>query len=204
MKNILKEAKRLHKLGIGIHWLRPGSKAPIDKGWTDSKTKTWSQLSTEYRDGFGLGIKLGRASKLGDHYLAVIDVDVKSGKREHLKQATEVIRKQFPSVLKSAPRVRTGRGFHIYILTEQPVESRKLATSEEQTKVLMPNEPINGVQLKSVGTLITEEELQEGWRVRPAWQVELMSTGKQVVAPPTIHPDTGREYRWEKDICDED
>jgi Bifunctional DNA primase/polymerase, N-terminal/Primase C terminal 1 (PriCT-1) len=28
------------------------------------------------------------------------------------------------------------------------------------------------------------------------WKLELFSTGKQVVAPPSVHPDTGKPYRW--------
>jgi hypothetical protein len=28
------------------------------------------------------------------------------------------------------------------------------------------------------------------------WKLELFSTGKQVVVPPSVHPDTGKPYRW--------
>jgi len=33
---------------------------------------------------------------------------------------------------------------------------------------------------------------------RPAWQIELLSTGKNVVLPPSIHPDTSKPYIWRR------
>jgi hypothetical protein len=28
------------------------------------------------------------------------------------------------------------------------------------------------------------------------WKLELFSTGKQIVVPPSVHPDTGKRYAW--------
>ena len=33
-------------------------------------------------------------------------------------------------------------------------------------------------------------------KLKAAWTLELLSTRKQVVAPPSLHPDTGQRYTW--------
>jgi predicted P-loop ATPase len=44
--------------------------------------------------------------------------------------------------------------------------------------------------------VISEERLAAGWRLKKAWEVEIMSVGRQVVLPPTLHADTGKPYSW--------
>ena len=67
----------------------------------------------------------------------------------------------------------------------------------------MPNEPINKKQLKAVDSgVLTREELDRGYRARPAWQVELMSKGKQVVLQPTVHVDTKKAYLWNREMSE--
>lgn len=199
--SVLLEAKRLYDLGLAVHWLQPNSKVPVKSGWTAGDRDNWDTLRNEYRAGYGLGVRLGQASYLNNGYLAVIDVDLKSGLKEHRLEAQSVIDRHYPGVRKNAPLVKTGRGFHIYLLTDEPAESRKIETSKELTKVYMPNERISRVQLEAVRLgVLSESELQQGYRSRPAWQVELMAEGKQVVAPPTIHPDTGVSYEWKRGL----
>lgn len=96
--------------------------------------------------------------------------------------------------------VRSGRGNgsrHSYALTRDGFRTFKIQTSTENVKVLMPS--VERVSKRERETL-SEEEIREGYRIRPAWEVALMGEGSQVVLPPSIHPDTGNTYRWELPI----
>lgn len=46
---------------------------------------------------------------------------------------------------------------------------------------------------------LRSEKLAKG----DGWEVELFGTGKQAVLPPSIHPDTGQPYRWQRRISTE-
>jgi predicted P-loop ATPase len=198
---MLKEAMRLHDLGFGVHWLRPNSKAPVKSNWTDGKRETINQLTASYDEAYGLGVKLGEASRFHATFLANIDVDIKSPHKHHKVEALTALEKIFPGIKDSAPSVKTGYGFRFFFRTKGVFNSRKLASSSEVTKVFMPNSPVSAPQLKARDNgLITQEELNSGYRVRTAWEIELMSHGRQVVLPPTIHPDTGKPYTWIKGV----
>jgi hypothetical protein len=49
--------------------------------------------------------------------------------------------------------------------------------------------PLDDVPAKAYQTLAQNGEF---------WKLELFSTGKQVVLPPSVHPDTGKRYVWPK------
>lgn len=195
---MLKEAKRLYDLGLAVHWLRPNSKAPVKSGWSAGSRDDWATLRKEYRKDYGLGVRLGAASKLPcGEYLAVIDVDVKSDDPRHQVEAYACVEKHFPSLLKASavPKVATGRGrgsLHIYVKTLEPVPSRKLGGSGDDVLVYSPTSPVSRAQKET----LSSEKIAEGWRLKKAWEVELMSVGKQVVLPPTRHVDTGNAYAW--------
>lgn len=197
MQDLLKEAARLYKMGFGVHWLRPKSKAPLKGGWTAPERGSFESLLHSYKEGMGLGVRLGQPSKLssgeGGGFLAVVDVDLKSGRPEHQKEAFQLVMKLFPGLLEEAPTVKTGRGFHLYCRTERPLKSGKLGASSIETKVLSPTSPVNRRQRE----LLTALEIEKGYRMKTAWEVEFMSTGRQVVLPPTLHPDTGKPYIWD-------
>ncbi len=195
---ILKEAKRLYDLGCAVHFIKPNSKAPVKAGWSGPVRDDWKVLEREYQEGFGLGVRLGESSKIGKYFLANIDVDIKSEEPRHREEALKVVAEKFPE-LKGAPTVKTGYGLRFFALTKTPLKSGKVAASAEVTRVFMPTAPINRQQELAVAEgLLSQQELRDGWRVRTAWEVELMSSGKQVVLPPSIHPDTGRAYTWER------
>lgn len=201
MSEILREAKWLYKLGWGVHWIKPNSKAPVKAGWADGTRDDWATLKREYREGYGLGVRLGAASKVDGGYLANVDIDLKSGELRHWTEALGFVAKAFPELgalgLENVPWVKTGYGRRIFVLTKEPAQSGKLGASNEETVVKMPTAEINRRQLAAVKEgKITEAELKAGFRVRPAWEVEFMSAGKQVVLPPSIHPDTGKPYTW--------
>lgn len=190
------EAKRLYDLGFAIHWLKRRNKAPVKSGWTTGPREEWASLDKGYVDGYNVGVRLGSPSKIGDKFLAVIDIDVKSADPKHLEEIKLKIKELFPKLQANTPRVRTGRGngsTHIYILTDNAVRARLFARSTEKVKVHMPSsERPSKVELAE----LSKEEIEKGIRLRPAWEITLMGEGQQVVLPPSIHQDTGRAYVW--------
>ncbi len=196
---MLKEAKRLYDLGLAVHWIKPNSKAPVKSGWSGPKRDNWGVVQREYQRSYGLGVRLGESSHLGIHgYLANIDVDIKSNDSRHFQEAMALVHRLFGGLASKAPTVKTGYGLRIFVRTAAPMPSGKLGSSNEETLVLMPTAPINKRQLAAVKEgKLTEKQLRFGYRIRPAWEVEFMSIGKQVVLPPSIHPETGKKYQWE-------
>jgi len=196
-RTMLEIARYYYDMGWGIHWIKPNSKAPVKTGWSSPTRDDWSIVSKDFRKEYGLGVRMGDASNLGGAYLANIDVDLKSPLQSHQDEALEFLEATFPGLFDSAPCVKTGYGYRLFVKTEKPLRSGKLSASGETTKVLMPTAEINQQQLNAVRDgKLTQEELDSGWRIRGAWEVEFMSIGKQVVLPPTIHPDTKVPYKW--------
>ena len=158
--NVLNEAARLHALGFAVIWIRPKSKIPVEAGWTTGPRKDLQYLKATYREGMNLGVRLGTPSKIGNYYLAVIDVDVRNPKFKDV--AVRYAKSLLPPGV-VAPVVFSGRGNgsrHYYVLTREPF------------KTVTPR------------------------KVKDAFEVALYSNGRQVVLPPSIHPETGNEYRW--------
>jgi len=194
---VLDEARRLYALGFGIHWIRPRSKVPLESGWTTGERKGWDYLEKTYRPGLNIGVRLGSASRTKTGFLAVVDVDVKSEKREHREEAVAAAFKLRD--LSSAPMVASGRGNgsrHYYVETEAPFKTFTPARSTETVSVLIPSKQPSRKERER----FTEKEIQDGWRLAPAWEVSLYSEGRQVVLPPSIHPDTGKEYLWKRNV----
>ncbi len=197
---ILKEGLRLYKLGMAVHWIKPNSKAPVKGGWSGPKRDPWDELEAEFQEGYGLGVRLGESSKVGANFLANIDVDIKSQDPRHRKEAMAAVMSRFPQ-LKTAPVVKTGYGYRFFAVTEKPLASGKITASKEQTVVMMPTADISQQQLRAVSEgVMTQAQLDAGYRVRTAWEIEFMSSGKQVVLPPSIHPDTGKPYVWTRPL----
>lgn len=195
----IKEAARLHALGFGVHWLKPGSKAPVKGGWSGGTRDALDTLRREYSRGYGLGVRLGEPSNLGDGFLAVIDLDVKTSDPRHYREALAVIDREFPGLRDAAPFVASGRGNgsgHFYVKTRVPVHSGKLGASPEEGEVFSPSSEIT----KRQRAILSAEKLERGFRLKAAWEVEFMSIGKQVVLPPTPHADTKVEYKWARAI----
>jgi hypothetical protein len=194
---VLREAKRLYDLGWAIHWIKPRSKAPVKAGWSGPTRDDWKTLHAEYTADYGLGVRMGAASALpGGGYLANIDIDIKSKDPRHHDEAVKFVEKKFPGLLSRAPDIKTGYGMRLVCRTTEPVKSGKLGASSEECVVKLPTTEINRRQLKAV----EEGKANRGpvkrgvYRVRPAWEVEFMSEGRQVVLPPSIHPETGKPY----------
>lgn len=193
--NALKsEAKRLYDtLDFGVHWIKEKSKAPVKAKWAEHTRDSWESLEKGYRPGYGLGVRLGFPSKIDDHYLANIDIDIKSSDKRHHSEAIKIVKKHFPGLWEKAPRVKTGYGYRLFFRTKKPFPSGKITQSKETCEVLLPTVEPRGLTLK----LLSKEKISEGYRVRPAFEVEAMSEGRQVLLPPTIHPETGQIYIWD-------
>lgn len=192
---IFKEAKRLYNLGFAIHWLHPKSKRPVESGWTTGPRKNFDYLTRTYIDTFNLGVRLGEPSKIGEHYLCVVDVDVKSTSGHHRGEALQAARDLIG--LNQCPEVRSGRGNgsrHYYCLTDKPFKTFNPAQSAEFVKVQMPSKKPSKKELET----LTEKEIASGVRIAHAWEISLYSDGRQVVLPPSIHPDSGEPYSWTK------
>jgi predicted P-loop ATPase len=196
MNRILEEARRLHAAGWGVHWLYPKSKRPVGS-WSSDARADWPTLERTFRPDYNLGVRLGKASSLSAGFLACLDCDVKSEKPEHETEMLAALEKVY-SFAKYAgqPTVYSGRGHgsrHIYGVTAEPVAQRVIARSVEEVKAKIPSA---GTPSAHEIRVLSVEELGAGIRLRPAWEIALYGAGRQMALPPSIHPDTGREYQW--------
>lgn len=161
--------------GAALHWLRPRSKAPYEADWSKKPRQTLAELTASYREGDNVGIRTGEPSLVAGHYLHLIDLDVRDpAKASEAKALLATFIPEFDDL----PFVISGSGGesrHFYFLTERPFRARKLGHSPEK---------------------VLDAKGKEHW----AWEIELFGTGKQVVLPPSVHPDTGETYRWGREI----
>lgn len=196
-----KEMKRLHRLGFAVHLLQPRSKKPIENKWTSGKRKTLNELKNNYKPGMNIGVRLGSASKIEGAYLAVIDCDVKSKEKRHIQGMENTLASIFEHDLDDAPLVMSGRGNgsrHYYIVTKEPVKPQRLTQSTEMVKVHMPSVKPSTKDKERLST----KEIAEGVRLRAAWEISMMGEGQQVVLPPSVHPDSGKNYVWARPVKD--
>jgi putative DNA primase/helicase len=167
--------KPLVEAGFACHWLRPRSKAPFKDAWSSEPVYSLADLAASQRPGYNVGVRLGEPSCVAGHYLHVLDLDVRENAKvleAHAALAT------FLPEFDTLPFVISGSGGesrHFYFLTEKPFRSRKLDHSAEK---------------------FVDPKGKEHW----AWEIELFGTGKQLVLPPSVHPDTGAAYRWGRTI----
>ncbi len=195
---ILAEAKRLHNMGFAIHWLHPKSKRPIESGWTTGPRAEWEYLKETYIKGLNVGVRLGTPSKIKNGFLAIFDVDIKSKDPKHLSEAALALRDLTGTI--TLPEVSSGRGNgsrHYYIVTPEALKPFLAKRSTETVKVSMPSA---GKPSKRELERLTPQEIANGIRLRPAWEIGVMGDGQQVVLPPSIHPDTGKNYSWVKNF----
>lgn len=173
---MLKEALRLANAGFAIHWLHPRSKAPIGKDWSSRPVASQKELQASFHDGNNVGVRLGKWSRIGGYFLHVVDLDIR--KPELVEEAHARLSELLPA-WRSYPMVQSGSGGgsrHIYLLIADSFSSKKLAHSDNFS-------------------MVWDERLKKDVK-KWDWEIELFGTGKQVAIPPSIHPDTGKPYRW--------
>lgn len=160
--------------GFSIHLLHSRTKRPIGTEWSTQPTVSMEELLASYRDGNNVGVRLGEPSLLTNGlYLHAFDIDIRVP--ELADEAWAALRALLPGVnVDTLPCVASGSGGesrHLYFGTSRAFRGKVLATSEGKYR---------GADGK--------------WHYD--WEVELFGTGKQVVLPPSIHPDTGKPYAW--------
>jgi predicted P-loop ATPase len=165
--------ERLSTANFKPLWLKPNSKAPVAKAWT-RRSETLDELKASYRPGYGLGVRLGH--KLTDGYfLAAIDMDVKSGLQSDYDEALRVVAKAFGGLHTLTLSGETGNGLRFFFKTKTRIKSHRIASSDYK--------------------------LTEGPHAgKNAWEVDFMSFGKQAVIYPTIHPETKKQYTFDRDV----
>jgi predicted P-loop ATPase len=186
-------------MGMALVLLHPKSKRPVETGWTKGPRRSWEELEKAYSPGMNVGVRLGKASHVGGGYLAVIDIDVKSQDPRHQREAYDKVKEIFgDKAFEGTPKVQTGRGngsAHIYVKSDQPASTKRVGQSSETCKVKLGGEPSKRDKEK-----LSKAEIESGLRVRAAWEISIMGEGGQVVLPPSIHPDTGKAYKWNNDF----
>lgn len=169
---MLAEAIRLSDLGYAVHWLKPAKKEPIGNRWQLVAVMDVDALRASYRLGQNVGIRCGRWSHPKPGYgLVILDLDaVDAQAAQECYAAAEGLfgeLDRFPTV-----RSGSGHGLHLYAV----VDLACLPASQDAAK--------SGDMVKING------------KAKHRWRIQILSTGAQVVAPPSVHPDTGAEYQW--------
>jgi len=167
-------------MGAALHWLHPGQKRPIAEGWSDAPRATRADLERQHIPGANIGIRLGEYSKTPAGYLHLLDLDIR--KPELAPVAMEALRRLAPT-LDQLPISASGSGGesrHFLFFSPTPLRSEKLAKSEGFSYVFD----------QRLGREVKKYD----------WEIDLLGTGKQAVLPPSIHPDTGKPYRWLRPI----
>nr|WP_309142487.1 PriCT-2 domain-containing protein [Bradyrhizobium sp. sGM-13] len=146
----------------------------FNDSWSTERVASLATLTKTHRDGYNLGVRLGEPSLFNDLYLHCIDLDIRDPDKadEAWGALLELIpeARSLPSVISGS----MGESRHLYFLTDRPFPSKKLRHSTEK---------------------IIGKDKKAHW----AWEIERFGTGKQVVVPPSIHPDTGKRYKWERE-----
>lgn len=194
-KDLIKYLKFLTAYGFALHWLRPKSKIPIEKGWNEGPRHSLGELIRQYKPGFNLGVRLGLPSKLKNGaYLTIIDFDIKSSEEKHLLEAQYRLEKLYPDIA-LWPCVASGRGNgsrHFFASTLTPPTTIRLFQSIEKVKVFMPSVRPSQQELLA----LSDDEIKKGMRLRSAYEAMILGTGAQAVLPPSIHPDSNKNYEW--------
>lgn len=176
----------LRDAGFALHWLHPRKKRPIGDRWQEQPVATLEDLRAGHRPGNNLGLRCGEPSLTPAGYLHVLDADIRID--ELADEAWDALRKLLPTVdLNTLPCVASGSGGasrHLYFVTEKPFRSKLLLTADGKHRREVTN-PETG-------------EVKEKWSYD--WEFQLFGTGMQVAMPPSIHPDTGLPYIWEREF----
>lgn len=177
---MLEQVSRLSAAGFAIHWLHPKSKKPIGRDWSEKPVFSPAELADTYAEGNNAGVRTGKWSEISGYFLHIIDVDVR--KDDLADEAMARLSEMLPEMDKSrTPSVISGSGGasrHFYVLCEQPFPIRKFAHSP-------------------TFEMVWDEE--KGRDVKKwDWELQLLGTGAQAVVPPSIHPISGKRYKWER------
>lgn len=162
----------LAQRGYAVHWVRQRRKAPMADGWSTAPVATVTDLRQTYKSGYNVGVRCGHWSQpLPGHGLVIIDVDI------HRAEASAAALSALTALCEDTAHVPT-------VLSGSGLGGRHLWYAC----------PLDSLPAKAALTLAHADERMpdtQQW----VWQIEVLSTGKQVVVPPSIHP-SGQLYRW--------
>ncbi|WP_426050369.1 VapE domain-containing protein [Brevundimonas sp. SL161] len=179
-QDVLSAVEPLVDAGIAVHWLHRREKRPIGEHWQTAPVHTLESLAASYQRGLNVGVRLGELSNTPFGYLHLIDMDIRDP--DQAGDAWAVMLKMWPEA-RDAAYVISGSGGesrHLYFFTDKPFRSAKLAKSAGHAMVFDP---------------------KKGRDVRKNdWEIELFGSPKQAVLPPSVHPDTGENYRWGREL----
>lgn len=178
---IYNKAVEYIKNGLSVHLLKPLEKRPINNGWSKAPFLKEVELYEEFKTcpDANIGVRLGECSKIGSRYLYVLDLDISSDKPEKIKEAYDKLKAIYKDYDK-LPMVKSAskNSRHFYFLSKVLLKTKKLGHSVDKVTV-----PINGED-----------------KVKNAWEIDLCSTGKQVVIPPSKF--NGNTYQWDRDLLE--
>lgn len=177
---VLVAARRLIDRGVSVHWLHRRKKNPVGTSWQTAPTHTFESLKAAYERGYNLGIRPGEHSKTPFGYLHLIDMDIR--KPELAAEAWAVLLERWPEA-RDAPFVISGSGGesrHIYFFTDKPFRSVSFG--------------------KSAGSTEVYDAAKDRKVKKHDWDVGLYGAPLQAVLPPSVHPDTGENYVWGREI----
>lgn len=165
----------LYRLGFSLILLRPGKKQPLDDKWSKGPRVPLKDIKSGFAEGCNIGFRPGVTSKTEDGgYIHGIDLDIRVP--EDADIAREKLRELFGhKFLTQCGRVVSGSGGdsrHFYFKLRRPMRAKTIAHSKEKF------------------------HCEKSGRMRWRWEIEVFGEGKQMVLPPSIHPDTKQEYRW--------
>jgi hypothetical protein len=183
-RSTLETIAPMREAGFALHWLHPRKKRPIGDRWQDQPVATLDDLRRSHRPGNNLGVRLGEISATPAGYLHVFDLDIRMV--DQADDAWAAFEAMFPGLRETLPCVASGSGGesrHLYFVTDKPFRGKKLAVSEGKHRRK---------------TVDDDGKEKETWSYD--WEIELFGTGKQVAMPPSIHPDTGKPYTWEREF----
>src|SRR5262249_53582753 len=159
---ILASAITLAERGYAAHWLRPRSKAPVAPGWQIAPVANAMALRQSYRPGYNVGVRCGHWSQpMPGHGLAVLDVDI------HCEDASTTAMNALAALCgdtTQGPTVLSGSGEggrHHWFACPLDRLPEKAAITLARANERMPD--------------------TQQW----VWQIELLSTGKNLVVPPS-------------------
>jgi len=176
----LEECRWLIDAGAALHLLVTKDKMPVAKEWASAPVYTYDELNERGHTEANIGIRLGQPSMIDGFYLHLVDLDIRDS--AHAETAWVKLLELWPDA-RSFPSVISGSGGesrHIYFLATEPYSKKKLA--------------------KSAGFSEVWNEKQQRAVKKNDWEIDILGTGAQAVLPPSIHPDTGLAYVWERPL----
>ncbi len=181
MDKVLMEALRLCEMGFAVHWLRPNSKIPVADAWASARVMTAAELESSYRPGFNLGFRPGKWSVVEGREICALDIDIRGGEA-YAAEAYAAAACMLGGKLEANVVTGSGVGRHQYLRFPVGQSPASAATTLRAADVWVT----------PAGTPCAPRTPQ----ARPAWLIELLSSGKNVVLPPSIHPETFKPYVW--------